>query len=487
MPHVRAKILATLAVVVGGATLIAALTLERRPPAAANSLEASVTTATVTRQTLLDQVQTSGTIGYSGTYTVLNQYSPPPSAATVASARHALDAARQNLSDIQAQIDFTTQQDANAVTNDQSQLATDQQKLAADTTCGTSQPDPTCAQLQQAVTSDQAKLSQDQAKQQGDQLANQQKLHQAQQQVTSAQDSYDKTVQPGGGGGAGGGGGGATGIYTALPAVGQTITRGQTLYSVDGRPIPLLYGSMPLARQLTTGVSGDDVKELEDNLIALGYGSGLTADGSFTGADAAAVERWQAALGVARTGVVNPGEAAVQPGALRVSAVKAQLGASAQTGAEIIDGTSPDHVVNVNLDARQQTLVQVGAAVSVVLPNGSTVSGTITSVGTVATTTGQGSQQQTTIPVAITPADNSAALELDGATVTVNITRASRKDVLAVPITALIALPAGGYAIETAAGRHRRIPVQTGLFSNGMVEISGPGVVEGLRVVAPSL
>jgi peptidoglycan hydrolase-like protein with peptidoglycan-binding domain len=256
---------------------------------------------------------------------------------------------------------------------------------------------------------------------------------------------------------------------------------------VNGRPIPLLYGSTPLTRQLTTGVSGDDVRELENNLIALGYGSGVAADGSFTDADAAAVKRWQAALGVAQTGVVNPGEAVVLPGPLRVSVVKVQVGASATTGADVIDGTSPDHVVTVNLDARQQTLVQVGAAVSVALPNGSSVKGTITDVGTVATTTGQGAQQTTTIPVTITLADNSVAGKLDGATVTVNVTRASHQNVLAVPVTALIALPDGGYAIETADSHHRRIPVQTGLFSNGMVEVSGPGVAEGLTVVAPSL
>jgi Putative peptidoglycan binding domain len=490
LANVRTKLLVTLAIAVGGAVLVGALTLGRRPAPPAPSLAASVTTATVTRQTLLDQFQTNGTIGYSGAYTVLNQYSPPPSAATVASAQHALDAAKQNLSDTEAQINFTTQQDAGTVANDQSLLTTDQQKLAADATCATSKPDPTCAQLQQAVNSDQAKLAQDQTRQQSDQLTNTQKLHQAQQQVTTAQDTYDKTVQPGGGsggGGAGGGGGGATGVYTALPAVGQTVTRGQTVYSVNGQPIPLLYGGTPIARQLTTGVSGDDVKELEDNLIALGYGSGLTDDGSFTSADTAAVKRWQAALGVTRSGVVNPGDVVVLPGALRVSTVKVQVGASASTGAEIIDGTSPDHVVSVALDARQQTLVAVGAAVSVSLPNGSSVNGTITDVGTVATTTGQGAQQQTTIPVTITLADNSVAGKLDGATVTVNITRTSHKNVLAVPVTALIALTDGGYAIETADRSHRRIPVQTGLFSNGQVEISGPGVVEGLTVVAPSL
>src|SRR5262249_17099817 len=241
------------------------------------------------------------------------------------------------------------------------------------------------------------------------------------------------------------------------PGVGQTVGGGQTLYAVNGRPIPLFFGGMPLARQLTVGVGGDDVTELEENLIALGYGEGLTADGNFSQADATAVKRWQAALGVAQTGVVNPGEAVFLPGQLRVSQVKVATGASTQTGQDIIEGTSPDHVVTVSLDARKQTLVQVGAGVDVSLPTGSRVKGTITDVGTVATTRGSGAQQQTTIPVTVTLADNAAAGKLDGATVTVYVTRNSHKNVLTVPVTALLALQTGGYGVETADGRHRRI------------------------------
>src|SRR5262249_33392223 len=163
---------------------------------------------------------------------------------------------------------------------------------------------------------------------QGDQIANQAKLHQAQQSLTSAQDSYNAEVQPGGGASSGGG---SAGAYTALPSVGQTVGRGQTLYAVNDRPIPLFFGRTPLVRRLTPGSIGADVKELEETLMALGYGDGLTADGNFTQADATAVKRWQAALGVALTGTVNPGEAVFLPGKLRVSQVRVLTGASAQT------------------------------------------------------------------------------------------------------------------------------------------------------------
>src|SRR5262245_36578376 len=75
-----------------------------------------------------------------------------------------------------------------------------------------------------------------------------------------------------GGGAAGGGGsGGGGGTITWLPAEGAKVTRGHPAWRVDNLPVPLIYGTLPLYRQLTSGISGPDVKELEQNLKALGY------------------------------------------------------------------------------------------------------------------------------------------------------------------------------------------------------------------------
>jgi multidrug efflux pump subunit AcrA (membrane-fusion protein) len=455
----RIGVLAALGLAAGAAATWGAVALVPRQPSSPPSLAASVSTGTVTRQTISNQQQETGTIGYSAGYAVVNQYSPPPSAAELAQAQDAVNAAQQALSDTEAQNAFTERQDASAVAADK-------------------------------AGQDQSKLAQDQAKQQADKLADTAKLHQAQATLQSAQDQLDLKLQPGGGGDGGGGagsGGGAPAIYTSLPAVGQTVSRGQTLYSVDDRPVPLLYGSTPIGRQLAVGVSGADVQELEANLVALGYGDGLATDGSFTQADAGAVKRWQAALGAAQTGVVNPGDAVFLPVPLLVSQVKVAAGASAQTGAEIIDGTSTTPVVTVALDARDQTLAKVGESVDVQLPNNQDVKGTITSVGTVATTSGQGSSQTTTIPVTISLADGSAASKLDGASVNVELNSETHPNVLTVPITALLAVPGGGYAVQTADRSHRRIPVQTGIFSNSRVEVSGQGVYGGLKVESPSL
>src|SRR5438105_3114661 len=91
------------------------------------------------------------------------------------------------------------------------------------------------------------------------------------------------------------------GVLTSLPAPGAVITRGQILYRVDNRPIPLFYGD-PAWRHLAVGVAdGPDIRALQMNLSALGFvSSGLRIDTHFDRVTAAAVRRWQASLGAPR-------------------------------------------------------------------------------------------------------------------------------------------------------------------------------------------
>jgi multidrug efflux pump subunit AcrA (membrane-fusion protein) len=90
----------------------------------------------------------------------------------------------------------------------------------------------------------------------------------------------------------------------------------------------------------------------------------------------------------------------------------------------------------------------------------------------------------------VTLADPGAAGTLDQAPVTVNITTTSASNVLAVPVTALVAQSSGGYEVEVVGpGNTRRwVPVQPGIFddASGLVQVTG-ALVPGQRVVvAPS-
>jgi hypothetical protein len=61
------------------------------------------------------------------------------------------------------------------------------------------------------------------------------------------------------------------GIITWLPATGTTIRRGDPLYRVNNRPVPLFFGRTPLYRRVgTVDQVGPDIRMLADNLRALG-------------------------------------------------------------------------------------------------------------------------------------------------------------------------------------------------------------------------
>ena len=282
---------------------------------------------------------------------------------------------------------------------------------------------------------------------------------------------------------------GRSGTITWIRREGETVRRGGVLYRVDGKPVALLYGSYPLWRTLTYGVEGQDVRQLERNLVALGYDPDgeIEVDGDFDSATEAAVKRWQDDLGVTADGVVDPGEAVFLPGPRRVGEVKATLGQKIATGAPVMDTSSTRRIVTVDLDARRQTLVSKGQKVEIEMPNGRTVTGIVANVGKVAKTPAGDEDASPTIEVTIAVPNARATGNLDQAPVDVGIARESKRNVLTVPVTALLALAGGGYAVEVVGegGAKRLVRVQPGLFANGLVEISGDGIRDGLKVVVP--
>jgi hypothetical protein len=96
---------------------------------------------------------------------------------------------------------------------------------------------------------------------------------------------------------------------------------------------------------------------------------------------------------------------------------------------------------------------------------------------------------EATIRVTVRLADTRAAGGLDQAPVQVAVTTQAHRDVLTVPIAALLARAGGGYDVVAVSGGDRRhLPVRTGLFdeSGGLVEIAGAGLAEGTTVEVPA-
>jgi peptidoglycan hydrolase-like protein with peptidoglycan-binding domain len=281
------------------------------------------------------------------------------------------------------------------------------------------------------------------------------------------------------------------GTVTALPAEGSIVARGESLYSVNGRGVRLLYGKTPLWRRLAAGVDdGLDVRQLERNLAALGHDpGGMEVDDHFDADTASAIRAWQDAIGVPETGAVEVGDAVFLPSARRIGAIAIAPGAGLQPGLEVMAtmGTAP--IVAIDLDARRRALARVGASVRVELPSGRVVQGRIVAVGKVAetATTETGEPGTPTVEVTVALGRNADREGLDGAPVTVSLESDRARNVLAVPVEALLALRGGGYAVELVEdGARRLVAARPGVFADGWVEVRGNGLREGATVVVPA-
>ena len=280
------------------------------------------------------------------------------------------------------------------------------------------------------------------------------------------------------------------GTLTRLRAEGSTVRRGQSLFSIDAKGTAyVMYGSVPAYRALSAGVAdGSDIRQLERNLVALGYDpyGAIDVDSTWDSATTAAVQRWEKARGVTRDGVVEQGEVVFTDGPARIGAHDAGIGDPARAGAPVLTLTDRRRVVVAQLAASRQGLVDRGDSVRVTLPDGRQVRGRVTSVGRVATAGKDGAEATVELRVVLRGRAARRA-DLDQAPVTVSIATNTAKGVLAVPVTALVATAAGRYAVELvdAAGARRLVPVKLGAFADGYVEVSGAGIRDGVQVVVP--
>jgi peptidoglycan hydrolase-like protein with peptidoglycan-binding domain len=263
------------------------------------------------------------------------------------------------------------------------------------------------------------------------------------------------------------------GVYTWLPATGTGVTPGRPLYRVDNLPVVLMSGRIPAWRPFMLGMTGGpDVRQLQANLIGEGYATGLltTADGQFGLLTADAVERWQVANGYPATGEIALGQVVFLPSTVRVGSPATAVGFDTSPGQPPYAATTSQRTVTVALNPNLPP-VQRGETVSIVLPSNATTPGRVTAVGLTQLT--------------ITPDQPSATGTDTGVTVQVSLATQSAQGVLAVPVSALLALAGGGYGLEVAgpSGARQLVGVSTGIFAGGQVQVSGPGIAPGTKVV----
>ncbi len=453
---------------------------------------AATSLVSVKRQTLSQQTQVSGTLGYGGSSSIRVPPGTAPStveqaARQVASAEAMLARAREALS-----------ADARVLAGSQGALAAARAKEQVDCAgAGAAEAVPAggesgggggaagpCAGDSQAVSSAQQGETGAGAKVAADRL----QVSSAEAQLASARSGLSAARSSAALYG-------QSSAFTSLPPVGRIVARGQSPYAIGGQPVLLLYGTVPQTRAFVAGMApGSDVAELNANLRALGYGAAPGGD-AFTAGTEAAIRALQAARGATASGELLLGSVVFEPGAVRVTSVTPTVGSPVTPG-PVLAITSTSRQVKLALDASEQDTVKVGDPVTITLPDNSTTPGRITYVSSVATApatggSGHGGAEEEgspTIEVRAVPTDPAATGHLDQAPVNVEITTESAPNVLAVPVDALLALAGGGYAVEVAEGRvHHLVAVGVGLFDDaeGLAQVSGK-LSPGERVVVPA-
>jgi Putative peptidoglycan binding domain len=272
------------------------------------------------------------------------------------------------------------------------------------------------------------------------------------------------------------------GTLTGLPAVGDVIEFGHQLAEVDGEPVLLLQGDRPAWRELGPNTpKGEDIRQLEAALVTMGYAdpAKLIVDDKWTTETTAAVKAMQGLNGMPVDGRLDTSEIVFSSDVVRIARIGGTLGDGA--GAAGLEVSGLDQSVQATVKSSKLDLVPVGAPVTVTMPTGEEVDGTVDSIGA-SVVAEDGS---VTFPVDIT----TDVLDVDdGITVDVEVKVVSAADAIAVPAEALLALAEGGYAVEvpdtsTATGT-RLVPVKIGEFADGWVQVTGD-VKSGDQVVVP--
>ena len=204
------------------------------------------------------------------------------------------------------------------------------------------------------------------------------------------------TTTAGGGAPGGPGGGGAapattktttvttpaSGTITWLAPAASVLTSGDVLYRVDNVPVVFIEGDGVLWRDLKVGATGADVQAVESALTALGYDpSGtVTVDQEFTSLSRAMTQRFEAAYGLAKTTSFPYATVVMRPGDAIVTGVALSVGDAVTAGDAVLTISDTSRVATFSLAPAERTKLAVGDAVSMRLPSGTSVAGTVASI-----------------------------------------------------------------------------------------------------------
>jgi hypothetical protein len=286
---------------------------------------------------------------------------------------------------------------------------------------------------------------------------------------------------------------GSQNTLTGIVAVGSLLPRGRVLLTINSQPTVLLYGTFPMYRTLQSGVAnGVDIEQLKRNLVALGYATRSMVINQTWDADlTAAVDAWEASLGVTEDGAVPASRVLFTPGPIVVQTA-ASIGSGVSVTAPVMTVTAPQRIVSIPMTLPEASAIRVGDHPAVTLASGTAIRGRVAMIGTdavgAASSSGGGGGAVTnatgpdattsgaTVTVTVDLPTSRALDGVTGAPVSVEFATAVSANVLSVPTTALVTLPDGATGVDVVAAGDtpHGVAVTPGAFaSGGYVQVSG--------------
>jgi peptidoglycan hydrolase-like protein with peptidoglycan-binding domain len=293
-------------------------------------------------------------------------------------------------------------------------------------------------------------------------------------------------------GGPGGGSGGAAGGQNVQEIVthvfcrkGSLASQGSVLLEVAGQPYFVLQGTVPAYRDLAPGETGEDVAQLQQDLISLGFGTGTDTLGSYGPGTAAAVSAYYQAHGYAAPVVTagtkkHPVHLAFVPlgdfsfvPSLPATVIKvgATVGKAPASGALTLALGNPK--LTGQLSPSTAGLVRPGMRVTITDSGGGPVRHG--QVAWVSHSTASNASISGGLYVKMGIALNRPLpMSLVGQDVSLAIGAArSRGPVLAVPEAAVFAGADGQtYVSKVSGGRTVRVPVRVGMSGSGLLQVT---------------
>lgn len=191
----------------------------------------------------------------------------------------------------------------------------------------------------------------------------------------------------------------ANAVVTRRPiAAGQPLTSGAVISEIDGAPVFLLPGAFDFYRDLGPGLSGPDVRQLQDGLRAAGLSVDSGEDASYGPSTRAAVATLQRRAGYPATGTLELSELAVVASMPAVAVTVPSVGVHPSSAAPLATVGRGAVVVSISLDGAAAVRTAVGMTAEISLSGTSqTVPGRVSAIAT-----GSGQSQQSSVTLVTT-------------------------------------------------------------------------------------